>query len=368
MPAEMVTEATRMLTAGAIVAAVALPVGFLGRAVARRRSEPLVPGWKPWRVPWGGFEVAAAFLIFSTILPEVVSQGLSQGGFFQQVYGPDFPGPRAQPLPPVEASAAAAGFPAAHATHAAVESAVVLRQSWAGAVALPLQLGLFYLATRALYPTWRRPHGPGLGASLALAVAAWAVLAPLVLALNVVVNLAATLLDAPPEQHSFTNFAGRMPFDPALFLFRVSVCAAVVEELVFRGVILTWVLGGRKPQPVPDLPSDARPWLVAGAGVMFAALSGRGAAVGFAVLLAAGLFVLLWRCRSKRRTVGAVWASAAFFATVHSAVWPSPVPLFVLGLGLGWLAVRTRGVLVPAVVHGLFNAVSGVYVLRGGAG
>jgi membrane protease YdiL (CAAX protease family) len=47
-------------------------------------------------------------------------------------------------------------------------------------------------------------------------------------------------------------------------------------------------------------------------------------------------------------------------------VWPSPIPLFVLGLGLGWLAVRTRGILVPAIVHGLFNAVSGVFVLRGG--
>ena len=33
---------------------------------------------------------------------------------------------------------------------------------------------------------------------------------------------------------------------------------------------------------------------------------------------------------------------------------------------LGWLAVRTNGVLVPVVVHGLFNAVSVVYVLRGG--
>jgi len=50
---------------------------------------------------------------------------------------------------------------------------------------------------------------------------------------------------------------------------------------------------------------------------------------------------------------------------VHSSVWPSPIPLFVLGLGLGWLAMRTRGVFVPVIVHGLFNAVSAVFVLRG---
>jgi CNT family concentrative nucleoside transporter len=48
-----------------------------------------------------------------------------------------------------------------------------------------------------------------------------------------------------------------------------------------------------------------------------------------------------------------VYASAALFAVVHSAIWPSPIPLFLLGLGLGWLAVRTRGVLAPAIVHGL---------------
>ena len=40
---------------------------------------------------------------------------------------------------------------------------------------------------------------------------------------------------------------------------------------------------------------------------------------------------------------------------------------FVLGLGLGWLAVRTNWLVVPVVVHALFNAVSVAFVLRGGA-
>ena len=65
--------------------------------------------------------------------------------------------------------------------------------------------------------------------------------------------------------------------------------------------------------------------------------------------------------------IRALYVSAAFFALVHSAVWPTPIPLFFLGLGLGWLAVRTRGIFVPVIVHGLFNAVSAVYVLRGAA-
>jgi membrane protease YdiL (CAAX protease family) len=77
---------------------------------------------------------------------------------------------------------------------------------------------------------------------------------------------------------------------------------------------------------------------------------------------------ILWLSvrRGKRHARG-IYASAALFSLVHSGVWPSPIPLFFLGVGLGWLAVRTRGVLVPALVHGLFNAVSAIYVLRGAA-
>ena len=84
----------------------------------------------------------------------------------------------------------------------------------------------------------------------------------------------------------------------------------------------------------------------------------------FAIVLTIGLAVLWNGRRHGRRHYRSVYVSAAFFGLVHSGVWPSPIPLFFLGLGLGWLAVRTRGVLVPIVVHGLFNAVSAVYVLR----
>jgi membrane protease YdiL (CAAX protease family) len=41
------------------------------------------------------------------------------------------------------------------------------------------------------------------------------------------------------------------------------------------------------------------------------------------------------------------------------------VPLFVLGLGLGYLVARTGSILPAVVLHGFFNAVSAVLVLRG---
>ncbi|HEX3314741.1 MAG TPA: CPBP family intramembrane glutamic endopeptidase [Gemmataceae bacterium] len=49
--------------------------------------------------------------------------------------------------------------------------------------------------------------------------------------------------------------------------------------------------------------------------------------------------------------------TAMFFALVHNA-WPTPIPLFFLGLVLGWLAFRTQSLVPSIVVHGLFNLVS----------
>jgi membrane protease YdiL (CAAX protease family) len=101
--------------------------------------------------------------------------------------------------------------------------------------------------------------------------------------------------------------------------------------------------------------------------VLYSGASGKLGPVVFAGVLTLGLALLWGVVRHGRRHYRAIYVSAAFFALVHSGVWPTPIPLFVLGLGLGWLAVRTRGILVPVIVHGLFNAVSAVYVLRGAA-
>ena len=158
------------------------------------------------------------------------------------------------------------------------------------------------------------------------------------------------------------------PLERVLFALQAAVAAPVVEELLFRGVLLGWLFGGRPAfGPAARAAADRRPWWPLGIGLLFVAATARGE--GGPVLFAAGLLggwvILRIVLRRKRRAAGAVYASAALFAEVHSAVWPSPVPLFVLGLGLGWLAVRTRGVLAPAVVHGLFNLVSVLFVLRG---
>jgi membrane protease YdiL (CAAX protease family) len=55
-----------------------------------------------------------------------------------------------------------------------------------------------------------------------------------------------------------------------------------------------------------------------------------------------------------------VFGIAILWATVHSNAWPSPVPLFFLGLVLGWLARRTGSLVGPITLHALFNAIAAV--------
>jgi membrane protease YdiL (CAAX protease family) len=355
-----------MAEASAIVGSVAaLPI-LLAWQIARGRCERLLPAWKPWRVPWGGFEVVVLFLLLMFVVPQVVSFGVSSSGFFQALYGPHFTSlltPASHTFP--EGAAAVAGAPLAAALDARAETDAVLRVIWSGIFALPLQLSVLVLLTRSLYPGWRPPRPASFASRVALGGIAALLLSLLVLTLNFAVNLLFNSLGWVPESHQLTRMSGRSALDSTAFLLQACVSAPIIEEIVFRGVILPWAMGCRKPQQgVPDVAAWLRPWVVAFLGVLLAWESSRNGAVIFAASLLAGLAAVRYLLPGKRRTACAIYASAALFAAVHSRVWPSPIPLFVLGLGLGYLAARTRGVLVPIIVHGLFNAVSVVFVLR----
>jgi membrane protease YdiL (CAAX protease family) len=59
----------------------------------------------------------------------------------------------------------------------------------------------------------------------------------------------------------------------------------------------------------------------------------------------------------RHRAVRAIIGTSLLFANFHANVWPTPIPLFLLALGLGWLAFRTQGVVAPIIMHMLFNAI-----------
>ncbi|AWM39266.1 CAAX amino terminal protease self- immunity [Gemmata obscuriglobus] len=343
-----------MVTAGALVAAGAVPVGLVAYAF-RPRSEALLPRWKPFPVPWSGFEVTVIFLAIVFVIPPTALQLLDSGGFFQFVYGDGFPPLRAKDLPAEQKA-----------------EAWTLRGLWAGLFALPIVLGLLALVRYSLHARWRPAANGSVPSKITLAVAAWLLVTPAVLLLNAVVNAVAVSIGVPPETHSLTKLGERPPLDQILLALGACVVAPLSEEVLFRGIILWWGMGrirfpGLGVKPVTGI----RPWLVIlVAGLVTAAgpggesLGGKWQAVTFAAVLVVGLAVLYRVKRTGIRRAGAVYATAAFFALVHPT-WPNPIALFALGLALGYLAARTNGLLVPVLVHSLFNAVSVVYVLRG---
>ena len=337
MPADLWTEAARMTGCGLLIAAGAVPVGLTAWFLARRAGHSLLPRPRCWPVPWTGFELIVLFPFTAAAPTGLVDPLLAAGGFYQAVYGADALEKTWSPMRPL----------------------------WSAAVFAPLWIGFLCLLVRIAYPKWKPARTP-VTANIAGAVGSWLVIHPVVGLVHFAVTAIFLSLDWPPDSHPLEQSfrEGRPPIDRILFAVQVAIATPWLEEALFRGALLPWLLGKRH--------RPALLMLIA-TGLAFALsvqqVEGRyslrlGPALFAAALLAGGALLRV-AVRHHRRTVGAIYASAAFFAIVHSTVWPTPIPLFVLGLGLGWLAVRTRGILASTIVHGLFNAVSVLFVLRG---
>lgn len=337
MPAEVWTEVQRITGCGLLVAAGAVPVGVAAWLLARRTGQPLLPPPKPWRVPWSGLEIIIVFLLTIALPGAIVAPLLSSSGFYPAVYGHDVPEKAWLPM----------------------------RVVWTHTLFVAPWIGVLWLAARSLYPNWR-PGRSSLAPRIALGVAGWLVLHPVVLAVHFTVNVVCLAIGAVPDHHPLEDsFRSGRPFiDQILFVANAAILAPWLEEVQVRGILLPWLLSRRYRVRVMLL-------ITAFLAVPLSwneddgALPFRLGPVIFAFLLLIGAWLIPRFTRRKLRTIGAIYTSAAFFGVMHSTVWPTPIPLFVLGLGLGWLAVRTRGILAPVIVHGLFNAVSVLFVLRG---
>jgi membrane protease YdiL (CAAX protease family) len=277
------------------------------------------------------------------------------------------------PISPDGVAAAAGGGAYAGATHLSVE-----RKFWtdvaARAAALPIFLlawfGACWLAMGRPVALTRLPR-PRVGADLAVGAIGWAVVTPLCFGVFFATQWVQEWLGGKPDEHFLSQAGvGESPGRILLFFVSASILAPVYEEVMIRRVLLPWAVA-----------RDYRAWYLTLFATLLTAIgSGVGGCVVtpsgevrtspllFAAVLCGGLLLLqqarvVFR-RFPVRTVGGVYSTAALFGLLHAQYWPTPVPLFVLGLGLGALAVRTRSVWPAVVAHGLFNAVSGVYLLR----
>lgn len=356
MPAEPREEFLRLAEAFGIVLAVAIAVGVGLWPLARVSGQPwaVVPRKGPERRT--GFEVAALFLL-NVVFVSVMVAVLQRGGFFREVYGPAFP----EPLPSADALGMVGGTASASAVVETAAPFQTVRTVWASLFAVPL---LFAAAVGLTVAVNRKPRFEFADwyARIWAGIATWAVLTPVVFAVYALADRITAGLGGEPDRHPMTKLGvGDSPFDRVVFALAVCVAAPLTEELLFRGILVRWTAG-----------RAYRGWIVlVVAGMLAAAGSGdlRSAAVAFTASLGVGLLAIRkWGGKPFAFRGAGICAAAALFAAAHSAVWPTPVPLFVLGLGLGWLCLRTRGILACVVAHGLFNAVSYVYLLRGGTG
>ncbi len=233
-------------------------------------------------------------------------------------------------------------------------------------IAFPLQVASILLLLRPVAGvhleqiglTFRR-----LGWNCLWGAAGWLILTPICFVVNYgVILLYGQEAAANVQDHPFVQMAqhGLTPLEWFLLLFTATVSAPVMEEVVFRGGLQAWL--------------EERPWAphVAMGLAFLTAAATKGGDVCHAwpqgglqlllhltpILFVLGLSIVYLAVWRFSRTGAAVFAASALFAAVHSFAWPSPVALFLLALGLGWLAHRTRSLAGPIVLHSLFNAVS----------
>ena len=320
-------------------------IALLGAVIAgalwfwlKRGRRGLFPPQRMRAVPWTGADVAFVFFLSVIVWRSAVFWLLARVGFFEWMYGPAAPGE----LP---------------------ESVKFQQSLWSDVFAFPVDivaiLGFLRLSSQArLYHLGLTCHR-GLQ-NVLLSLIAWEIVTPGIFLLAFVVNVGSgRILHQAPEEHPLMKLANERP-DPAelaAIAFAAIIAAPIREELLFRGVLQRWC--------------TVRAWgsdVVLAAALTLAWLQSPKALwpVLFVLAMIPG-YVLV--SRSPSRLVSnpdaarAIYASALLFAVFHSTVWPTPVPLFALGLVLGFLAHRTQSLLPSMLLHGLFNAVAALSIL-----
>jgi len=296
--------------------------------------------------PWSGLEIVFALLIVVWFWPKIVLEGLRATDFFVHVYGQDV----------LQQAQAKEDSPARNLAQTRV-------QIWLNLLTLPLQV----LSVPLMLQT--RPGRLGLTlrhfwGNLRLGLLAALVLIPLVHGINLgVVILHQVWLQIPVEAHPVMALrADVRPFEWVVLILSTMVAAPVLEELLFRGMLQPWFASWRGG----GLLAAAYALLMVAIKRADGLMQHWGVDWGKVVLeLAPALFVLAmtplvvllgrW-CRTPVQS--AIFGTSLLFAAAHASVWPSPIPLLVLALGLGWLAQRTGSLVAPIVVHALFNGLA----------
>ena len=271
-------------------------------------------------------------MVFS---PTLVQTCFQQSGFFSWLYGPDF-----------NQALESKADPAAH------QLALARATVWGKTVNGPIGVGITLLLLA--FGSGARLYQLGLtkrhlGRNLLIGVLSGITLTPLVFALNEIVTFLWKNWGWSVQEHPLTLLVKSqpLPLDWILLGLSSTLMAPATEELLFRGLLQPWCA----TRPHGNL------IVLAAALVLTAWLGGFGPAG-----LASILFVLVmlpggvWLHRLPHgRISAAIYATALLFGAAHGGVWPTPIALFVLALGYGFVAYRTQSVVPSMVAHALNN-------------
>lgn len=372
----------------AVLGALALVgLGVLARFVPalHRRWLPL-PRLRPGT--WNGFDVVLTWCVMYGV-PLFLVGVLLRLRFFSPLLGPE---PEFDPPTPE------------------LKQYLERCQIISSPLVLALTLGLLFAVHFARSRT--RPHHYGLSwarwqANLALGLTAFIVATPVVLGGYAVITLI-----VPERPHSLTQLGKQNlhAWEWLLLGFQATVAAPLVEEIVFRGILLGWLrrasLHGHATVGVMTLffaamgfTGTAQTWAVLDFLPPMLFAGALVAVYGFLLFRLARRFHLSERelfewqplpvvaslefsdnlpaeqanqqrleargqAEERRRQWRdananlAIMGSAMLFAVAHMQAWPGPLALVLLAVVFGWLAQRTQSLIGPIVLHSLFNLVA----------
>ncbi|HEV8061032.1 MAG TPA: CPBP family intramembrane glutamic endopeptidase [Gemmataceae bacterium] len=319
---------------------------------------PLLPPRRNRFVPWGGIEVLVVFSAVEVLIPLILAQLLQSSGLFHWLYditGGNF-------------GAQFSGDQDKEFRHLAI---------WETFLGFPFKV--FLVAVLLHTSCDFRPYQLGftkcrLWQMAALGWLAWLVWGlPCDLFHLLMSSGYARLFPQPPDVHAIAKIALENPsrFEWFLLISSAVVVAPVVEEFLFRGLLLRWLIA--KPSgalatygislalaamAITNRLDRAMDWL----GVLNAA-----APLLFVLLVICAAEALAWLKRDARACIRwrAILTSSLLFAIAHANVWPSPIALFVLAICLAWMACRTQSIIPCIVAHALFNSVACVELVMG---
>ena len=242
MANEAETSLAGFVEAFGIVAGASLGVAALAVVIARALKLPLIPKWREPGAVWPGPVIIVLFLFYTVSLQTGIVL-LDGAGVFKRLCGADFP-PIAAPA--TSALGAAGGGLVEHVETTKRSAENQLRAMWTGFLVVPLMVALTLLARARVVEspaTYRQFAEPLLG-RVAFGVWTGLWLVPVSFGVNALTMWVTVQVENGFDRHPLSILRPEGDgYGGLVFALSVILVGPVVEELLFRGLVVNWAAG-----------------------------------------------------------------------------------------------------------------------------